>query len=447
MSRYDRVRFIGYAVPTTPADIVAVGDPNGTGALAGTYRAADRLALDIEIRARQLKVAVDTARDAVRGGGDGVLNVFVAPEFYWHGQMGPYVHDPGERDPGEVILSKLAELFPATEYPDFLFVLGTGITTKIRDLSVVMNASTTTVRNDVVKALGSAWLRSEGPLATVVFDSLVDFIKNAHAYPEVEVRNRAFVLGPGEFGGLNGELGATALTTEKYFDSNEDFLLWDVTGRPVITEQMCAYPVLDLSGGDAKNSAFDPHSLFCLPGEAAERYVAGVEICLDHADQRMRKSVHRTTWPADASGLDLHLLPSCGMQLHPSSVAARAGGWAFNCDGQYVLDGTGPGAGRRSVVGGVPSVHADYVHSVGSVYGAHTQLARVASGPEGEGTRVPGGRDAVFGPPPEIDVVVIEVPPIDDFDVCFAGGPGAVHLYGSDSPLPLRGDVSPFAGM
>lgn len=40
LTSYERVRFIGYAIPTTPADMVAVGDPNGPGAVAGTYRAS-----------------------------------------------------------------------------------------------------------------------------------------------------------------------------------------------------------------------------------------------------------------------------------------------------------------------------------------------------------------------------------------------------------------------
>lgn len=83
MPRYDRVRFIGYAVPTTPADIVPVGDLNGAGNVAGTYRAAPDLEADVYGRAQTLKAAVDTARAALPTG-DGVLNVFLAPEFYWH---------------------------------------------------------------------------------------------------------------------------------------------------------------------------------------------------------------------------------------------------------------------------------------------------------------------------------------------------------------------------
>ncbi|WP_448223027.1 hypothetical protein [Gordonia iterans] len=334
MPRYDRVRFIGYAVPTTPADIVPVGDPNGAGNVAGTYRAAPDLEADVYGRAQTLKAAVDTARAALPTG-DGVLNVFLAPEFYWHGPMGPYVHGPGDPDRADVILDELQKHFPVDEYPDFLLVLGTAISAEVADLGAVMRQSSTIVSNDVVRALGEGWQQADGPLAVVVFDALVNFIKNCHAYAQVEVRNRAFILGPAEFDGVEAGLGVRAITTEKYFVSNEDLLLWDVTGKPVITEQMSAYPILDTSGGDFKFEPRDPYAIFRVAG--SDPVTVGVEICLDHSDHRMRKSVDRSPWPARGDGLDLHLIPSCGMQLHRPSVAARAGGWAFNCDGQYAL--------------------------------------------------------------------------------------------------------------
>lgn len=319
--------------------------------------------------------------------------------------------------------------------------MGTAITSVVADIDVVLSSTTTSVCNSVVRALGEAWQRADGPLAAVVFDTMVNFIKNAHAYPQVEVRNRAFVLGPQEFTGSTGALGARELTTEKYFDSNEDFLLWDVTGRPVITEQMCAYPVLDTSAGDAKAHALDPHAIFALPGVAAadvDAALIGVEICLDHADHRMRKAVDRTPWPNHPRGVDLHLIPSCGMQLHASAVAARAGGWAFNCDGQYVLGDGALGTPGRGRVGDVESTYTDYRPSAHSVYGAHTQLAQIRTPPQGAGARSPGSSDAAFASAPDVDITVIEVPPTADLDDYFAGGPGAVHIYGAHNPLPCN---------
>lgn len=36
---YSKLRFIGYAIPTTQAKLVSIGNPNGPGAVAGTYLA------------------------------------------------------------------------------------------------------------------------------------------------------------------------------------------------------------------------------------------------------------------------------------------------------------------------------------------------------------------------------------------------------------------------
>lgn len=439
---YQRVRFIGYAIPTTPAEMVPIGDPNGSGAVAGTYRAHDDFERDISTRAGLLKVAVDAARSEFADSGDGVLNVFVAPEFFWHSAMGPYVHGPTEPDPVDRIMELLEDTFPADAYPDFLLVLGTAISAQIGDVGTVLSAASTRARNEVVRALGDAWQIADGPLKAVVFDNLVNFIKNCHAYPMVEVRNRALILGPDRIEGVTGAIGSRAVTTEKYFDSNEDLVLWDVTGRPVITEQMSAYPIIDISDGDFKTSARDPHAIFRLGGSGQAtvgEVTVGVEICLDHADHRMRKAIARSPWPHRDGGIDLHLIPSCGMQLHSEAVAARAGGWAFNCDGQYALgDGAEAGAVRRDVVGGVvPSVGVDYVAPANRVYGAHTQLAGITAAPYGADLYLPESRDAELGPAPIIDVTVLPIQGPPDLAACFAGGAGAVHIYGAADPLPL----------
>ncbi|MET0811815.1 MAG: hypothetical protein ABWY03_02100 [Microbacterium sp.] len=438
MSSYDKVRFIGYAVPTTPADMVAVGDPNGSGAVAGTYRGTDDFAADIAARAGFLKVAVDTAKAALPAEESGVLTVFLAPEFYWHGQMGPYVHTPGDPDPGDEILALLQRTFPAEQYPDLLLVLGSVITAEVGDIDTVMSASTTTVRNDIVRALGEGWNAADGPLADVIFDMFVNFVKNGHAYPQVEVRNRALIISATPAAGITGDFEATALTTEKYFDSNEDFLLWDVTGKPVITEQMTAYPVIDISAGDFKHTATDPFAVFRYGGD--DPVDIAVEVCLDHSDHRIRKGVARNPWPERDGGIDLHLIPSCGMQLHVPSVGARAGGWAFNCDGQYTLGAVEEaGTPQRDVVSGVPSAYTDYFDPSSSAYGAHTQLARVKESAVGSAQHGAGAHDATFEPAPEVSVTVVPIAQGSSFDEYFAGGPGALHIYGLTDPLPLRG--------
>jgi len=437
-SAYEKVRFVGYAIPTTPADMIAVGDPNGTGSVAGTYRASPDTSIDIDARLRQLKEAVDATVSVLPDPPDPtVLTVFVAPEFYWHGRMGPYVFSRDEEDPAELILTALQAAFPVRDYPHFLFVFGSVITTRVDDLEAVFAASSTRVRNDVVKALGQSWRATSGPLSLVILDMIVDFVKNCHAYPNVEVRNRALIVSGGDLNGVLDEFGSATLTTEKYFDSNEDFLLWDVTNQPVITEQMTAYPVLDLSGGDFKKDAHDSKAIFRV-GASAPSNVA-VEICLDHTDRRLRKSIDRNPWPERADGIDLHIVPSCGMQLHPSAVAARAGGWAFNCDGQYGLGvPLSAGVAQSGEIAGVTCVYADYVSPADAVYSAHSQLARVGRAAKVGDEMAPGAMNAGFDAVPDVDVRIIPVPAIADLDGYFSGGAGALHIYGTVNPLPMR---------
>lgn len=438
MANFDSIRFIGYAVPTTPADMVDVGDPNGSGSVAGTYRALEDQTADIKARVGQLKVAVKAAEESLASEPqDGVLNVFLVPEFYWHGHVGPYTYSSEDDDPADLILSELNAAFPAEQYPNYLFVFGSVISALIDNVSNVFEDPSAKIRNDIVRALGEGWRASSGPMSNIIFDAMVNFIQNSHAYPLVEVRNRALILSGVQVQSVLADewkpLEAQQLTVEKSYDSNEDFLLWDVTGKPVITEQMTAYPVIDTSGGELKSDAHDSQLVFGLSrGDDVLR--VGVEVCLDHSDQRLRRSLDRNNWPSAASGIQLHLVPSCGMQLHPASVAAIAEGWAFNCDGQYGL--SADGAPAEGVVAGVASSHASFIDDAQPAYAAHTQLSRVVQGAELGNSKAPGASDATFAEPGVLPLVV-PVGASAEFAALFSAGSGELHIYGHDKPLPL----------
>lgn len=433
MTQYSKVRLIGFALPTTPSSIIPVGSMSGPGAVAGTYPAFEDLDEDIAARLDVMSAAVDTAYEQISKQDDaGVLNVFVAPEFFWHSNIGPYVFGSKDADPADQILDQLKERFPAEKYPNTLFVFGTVISALVDDLETVLNDASLLQRNNVVKAMGEAWGASTGAIQAVLFNMLVEFVKLGHSYPLVEVRNRALIVGSELLQGVGTSLSTTTATTEKYYASNEDFLLWDVTGKPVITEQVVAYPHIDLSGGDLKVDALDSKAIFDVTGGPT----VGVEICLDHSDVRLRRSALRSPWPAASDGVKLHLVPSCGMQLLPSSVAAVSGGLAFSCDGEYGLDGAESGEVKTSDPLGVESIHVSYVDGGNTTYGAHTQLTRVARGPVGENPAAPGSKNATFAAP-DVDVSVFPVTRTAKFDSVYAGGPGAVHLYGLTQPLAI----------
>ena len=66
--------------------------------------------------------------------------------------------------------------------------------------------------------------------------------------------------------------------------------------------------------------------------KACKRMVFGLEICADHTSKRLFALNQNSNENNDpVIGIDIHLLPSAGMT--PMYVAARAGGYIFNCDG------------------------------------------------------------------------------------------------------------------
>lgn len=433
MNEYKKVRFVGFAIPTTPSSVVAVGSLAGAGAVAGTYPAFADRDKDIAARLDVMASAVDVAFEQInKQDNDGVLNIFVAPEFYWHSDIGPYVFAPGDTDPADEILAKLADRFPADKYPDTVFVFGTVISAQLENLEAVLNDPNFVQRNNVVKALGDAFVEATGGIQGAIFSMLLNFVQLGHTYPLVEVRNRALIVGSELFEGIGTPLKTSSMTTEKYCASNEDFLLWDVTGKPVITEQSVAYPNIDLSGGDFKVTEGDQKAIF----NVADGPTVAVEICLDHSDQRVRKSAPQSPWPSASDGIDLHIVPSCGMQLQPPAVATKSGGLAFNADGLSGLDGVKGGTVVSGDAGGVQSVHVSYIDGDETVYGAHTQLTRVVTGPVGGNSGAPGAKNATFEAP-KVDVNIYPVARTTEVDEVFAGGPGAIHIYGLTEALDI----------
>lgn len=437
--RYAKIRFIGYAIPTTPANMIAIGNPNGPGAVAGTYLGLEDFQADVSARIAVLKNAVQVARAALPSGEEpgSVLNLFVAPEFYFHGTQGPYLYGHDDPDPADFILDQLRQAFPAREYPDWTLVCGSAITSRVQDILTILASNSTQVRNAVVQSLSEQWLAAFGPLNGVVFDMLVNFIKNCHGYPCMEVRNRALIVSNVALDTPTHSLGTDRMTCEKYFVSNEDFILYDTTGRKdVVTEQMTAYPFIDLSHGDLKATAKDKYAIFRQnygPQNFPQYVDFGVEICLDHSDVRLRRNIDNEPWPQPVDALHVQIIPSCGMQISAPSVAADAKGFVFNCDGQYALDATN-GTANAGNQNGVQCVYANYLDAANSAYAGHTQLARVLQPAVGGDPNRAGSSNASFETLTTEGVVVMPVPVVSELAQCFAGGPGAVHIYGLKTP-------------
>jgi len=227
------------------------------------------------------------------------------------------------------------------------------------------------------------------------------------------------------------------MTTEKYYISNEDFILYDPNMPPsilekqqgqdfIITEQMVGYPALDLSNGDLKQTADDPYAVFRQ--EINDKFIfmdIGIEICLDHSDARLRRNLSTFTTNG-MGGIHVQIIPSCGMQIKPDNVAADNNGFVFNCDGQYAL--------TTENTSGLKCVFKNYIYACDTNYAAHTQLARVAQKAKGDNPKVPDSV-ATFQ---DVSAIVPQVFDVSgDVSSYFAGGPGQIHIYGLDNALQL----------
>ncbi|CAM1344944.1 hypothetical protein [Tenacibaculum amylolyticum] len=439
LSTYNTIRFIGYAVPTTPADVVSIGNPNGPGAVAGYYLANADVYTDIDARIAIMKNAVDIAHQNLPKADGTTLNLFVAPEFYFHGIHGPYIYTEDSNDPMIYLKQRLEATFINEKYKDWTFVFGSCISALVKDIDAVYASDSATTRNSVVKNLSENWLNSYGPLNGVVFDMLVNFIKNCHAYPNCEVRNRSVIVSNAQISTPNKTITTNAMITEKYYCSNEDFLLYSTNNSQVVTEQMVAYPVIDLSAGDAKQTSDDSFAIFNQNGTTGTTQMA-VEICLDHSDVRLRRNIDNE--PTSVSGINVQIIPSCGMQISEASIASIANSFVFNCDGQYTLNDNTTGA---EAIQKVNSVYANYKNKVtyndkSISYGAHTQFAQVLSGPVKGNPTANGALNAVTKKQTSTDslkVYPVAVPSELNFSNYFAGGPGEIHIYGGDTPFDL----------
>lgn len=445
--QYSKIRFIGYAIPTTPAKYVSIGDPNGPGAVAGTYLGDPDCRDDIRNRIEILKNAVDTAK-ALLPEGDGVINLFTAPEFYFHGPLGPYIYSTPDLDPVDLLKQELAAVFNADDYPGWIFVFGSAVTSMIKDLDNTLNSSSTKIRNKIVRTLSEQWLNAYGPLKGVIFDMLVNFIKVCHSYPCCMVRNRSVIVGNIPIRTPQKDIETQIMTTEKYYVSNEDFVLYEADDKDVITEQMTAYPPIDLSAGDAKQGDFDVYAIFRQndidPDNPIKTSVMdyGVEICLDHGDTRLRRNIENE--PPVIGGVHVQVIPSCGMQIQHPGVAADRNGFVFNCDGQYALNKKADKG--QAKIDEVNCLYANYYYQPDSKqhkppketkYAAHTQLARVKTPAQGGDPNADGSTNAKFHTldPSGIKVKNVDAP--SNLAGYFAGGAGQIHIYGLKTPYTL----------
>ncbi len=401
---------------------------------------------------------------------------FVIPEFFFHCKQGPYpnIKVDGQLYPFDYIISQLHQLLGACIPKDenyYNIIIGSVLTSNVADYNALLSSPAVKERQDQLnailpkglskslKAFGHAtWKRrlSNKALHTEnsELNALNNFMLMARANPLCTVRNR------GAFFDFHKTLipDGKVYVYEKQYESTVDLTMgmFDASGKVtpngMITEWIGNYPSYSILSGDKQTSPYSNFARFTPPFAGFSDY--GVEICLDHRLQRLRRTVDMSMAngaAADNYPLFKQFIPSGGMQILDYSVAAAKNSVIFNADGcdkiyyvytdpnSYILNGN---AGKfKGITCGVytQSIQSKWLARDGSTYYSHSQLAfttndsNVGGFNNALGLNNPKGK-TYNGPPDKPYNVLTDsfnpvITPMPGESLCFAGSTGELHYY------------------
>ncbi len=369
MPNYRRIQFIAYEIFTAPLELddgeIYVGLPNDF----------DDIAARVAWTRKVLAAAAEEADTSPE-----VLKVLMLPEFYFRGSRGAY-----GMDIVAALTQALQDSIRAATWADWLVVFGT-----------IIGISSPTYDRLVRKLT-----RDEDALhPTAATGTAVDPHAEKEGYNLALIQKGGWApVGDLTLEARNDALENTSFVTMKEHKSGIDFIkvadridpsgyAWErvVHLKRIGGEAWLAGPQV---GREERFVNYDGTCLFTM-----DDLRFGLEICLDHADRRLKNAPR----PAGQPPVQIHLVPSCGMDLIPGAVVAMTGGFAFNVDGHN---------GSSSRLCQV------------------TQAATLAS------------PIALLGNPLDPEYIEMEAGPADRIDELFADGPGYLAVY---APVAIPGD-------
>lgn len=305
------------------------------------YPGIMNIPLDIQQRCSLMERAIYIAHSSYKmiHQPSNVLKVFVAPEFFFRGPIGAY-----SMDDYQTILERLRAFVNDVRFKDWMFVFGTTLAFS-REISKHKE-----VYNIAVVQKGNAGEES-CRIVMKEHKSGIDFMGARLPAPKIGLPDKdVHHLMPAKNSGV---------------------------------------------GRERQKKNYGGESIFELGG-----ITFGLEVCLDHGEQRLRKSpVAR-----GKNRVQVQLIPSAGMSINPAAIVAVTGGIAFNCDGAYYD----------------PKLPDDY--SPNKISG-HSRLCKITQQCSGKGV------DAVLQNVNPIGFKSVD-PPILAQDI-FMKGPGELHFYPS----------------
>lgn len=274
---YKKVQFIAHCIHTAPKFL-----NNGT----QEYLGLDDVNNDIGERIKLVAKVLETARDNsnTKQNDASVLKIFMMPEFFFRGKNGAY-----KMDDVQIIIRKLQELVKnKVQWQHWIFVFGSIVSHSIK--------SNQTSVDRFFKLFG------------------INLRKDVEAYNFVLVQQ-------GGFGNDPGAGAAAANVVLKEHLSSIDFIQKKSKSGSIVLERVEHLPPANNTKSEEQKYNFDGSSVFTLKG-----INFGLEVCLDHLEQRLKKSVNLPS-------IAIQLIPSCGMSIKDNAIVARSGGYVFNCDG------------------------------------------------------------------------------------------------------------------
>jgi hypothetical protein len=300
---YSQAQFIGYAINTAPSG--GLVKRRGHYEQEREYLGSQSLDRDVRRRCEFMLTAVRKAYTHAKVKHDAsVLKVFMAPEFYFRGPYGGYqlerVHE---------IVGLLQEETNDSIYKNWLFVFGS-----IIGFSHDEKQNHNEIYN-IVPVIKGAQGADGTQIVIKEYKSGIDFL---HGRDWVKTVGKRKI--PIKVRGVRG--------------------LMDENVQPMPEAKPSG------TGAEKQKRAYGGGSILEIDG-----ITFGVEVCLDHLEQRLRKS----PVAYGEKRIQIQLVPSAGMDIKEPSVVAIKGGLVFNCDGSYIL-GHGKDIGAHSQAAAVTTM-------------------------------------------------------------------------------------------
>lgn len=284
---YTHIQFIGYKINTFPntdssskSTVIVKGHTLPLFKQTKRYRGRPDEASDVADRHILMREAIHrAATDTDKS--PTTLKVFVAPEFYFRGSNGAY-----DFEAYSSLVDKLTSMVKKDRWKDWLFVFGSILVGYATDTS-----SKRQIQNVVLVQKGGV----DGATRAIVKEHLsgIDFVKAGTS--TVKTSSGPAVVDTTLSSGLGGT-GVAHPAPSKSGGRGRELQKWDYDGRGLFMQDDICF---------------------------------GVEICLDHLEQRLR-----TSPPArNHAYVQVQLIPSAGMNIKNPSVVAVLDGLVFNCDG------------------------------------------------------------------------------------------------------------------